>query len=141
MLRKITVLFISLLTFGLLGAPNALASRDLIVFKTNAPLEVPGRVLAPGKYTVVNLDTTANSGVIEIQNSRGKAVGDFLTEPVARASAVGHTVLKLQKEANSPDRIRYFIPAGNSNGYSFIYPTAPVETARTNAGAVINTNG
>ena len=119
MLRRLAVLFLSLATFGLLAAPSAFAVRQLIVFKTNVPLEIPGRVIGPGTYTVINVNTADNSGPIEIQNAKGQALGEFLTEPVMRANPATHTVLDLQKQADAPARIKDFVPAGRC-------PTRPV---------------
>lgn len=124
MLRKIAVLLVSFLAFGLLATPSAFADPELIVFKTNAPLEVPGMVIEPGTYSVMNMTPNDNSGVLAIENARGQTVGQFMAEPITRENAVGHTVLDLQKEAHSPDRIDYFIPSGSEQGYKLLYPTA-----------------
>lgn len=131
MFRKLAVLSLALASFAILAAPNALAERPLMVFKTNAPLEIPGRVLKPGTYTLVNLNSIGLNGPIGIQNARGDDVGQFLMEPVRRANIASNGVLKLEKQENAPARIESFIPAGGTFGYKFVYPNRAVQPEGT----------
>lgn len=141
MFRRLAVLILSALTFGLLAAPSAFAMRQLIVFHTNVPLEVPGRVLNPGTYSIVQVSSVEGAGPVEIQNSHGKGIGDFLIQQVVRETPVNHTVLHLQKQADAPARIQYFIPKGHETGFKFLYPTqaSPAGTAQAgNASVKVN---
>jgi hypothetical protein len=126
MFRKLAVLFLAFATFGIIAVPNALAERSLMIFKTNVPLEVPGRVLAPGTYSLVKLNGIANNGPIAIQTLRGKFLGQYVMQPIARVHVEPHQVLKLQKQAHAPARIDYFVQAGRMDGYQFMYARPPM---------------
>lgn len=122
MLKKMAIAFLSIVTFGLLAAPNALAQQEILTFKTNAPLELPGKVIDAGKYDVFQLDPNDGTGPVEITKANGQAIGDFMTVPVRRKHESNSTVFKLQKEPESPARVKYFIPSDSNYGFALMYP-------------------
>lgn len=126
MFRKVSVLVVAFLSFAVLAAPSAFAERALMIFKTNVPLEIPGIVLNPGTYTLVNMNSIDLNGPIGIQNSRGKIIGQYLMQPVRRANASSKSVLEVQKQADAPARIKELIPGSGAFGYQFMYSHPPV---------------
>ena len=131
MFRKLAVLSLALASFAVLAAPNALAERALMVFKTNVPLEIPGIVLRPGTYTLTNINSIDLNGPIAIQNARGVTVCQCMMEPIRVANTTTKSILKVKRQEHAPARIESFIPAGGMYGYKFIYTTRAVRPEGT----------
>jgi hypothetical protein len=124
MFRYKTIFAFFVMIFGFAITPRALANTELISFKTNVPLELPGRVIGPGRYYVTRLGSVDDHRAVEITNSKGIGVGVFMTDPVEHLDPARHTYLKLQKQADAPPRVNYFMQVGSDYGYKFDYPNA-----------------
>ena len=119
MLQKIFTVACALVLFGAMAVPSAFGMDDMLNFKTNAPLELPGRVIPAGKYQIMNATPTQDMPVVEVLNSKGKFFGFYHVEDVRGSSA---NPVKVKKEKNSVDRLSEFFSPDSGTGYRFEYP-------------------
>lgn len=117
----------AMFAFLLLGAvltPRANADEDQqsVKFTTNAPLEVPGRVLPAGHY-VIRLQGNGGS-VAGLWNASGtKFYGYFDTIPVSRYRGISKPEVDFSKmSAGNPERLKEWFVPGNSTGHELLYP-------------------
>ncbi len=119
MSRKcVAIAVVALLTLVLL--PAAFADTNLaVVLHVFHPITVPGRVLAPGKYTVnfVNQDYS----IVEIRDMRGNSLGLFQVIDASRERPTDSVEVDVQHVAGVPRIESWFLP-GSSMGWQFEYP-------------------
>lgn len=120
MLNKMMALAFTLVLFGLIAVPSAFANNDMLNFSTNAPIELPGRVIPAGKYQIFDVTPNNSVPIVEVLNAKtDKPVGLF---PLQDVNGSPHNLIKLQKERNSVDRLSEFFVPGTNMGYKFQYP-------------------
>lgn len=94
------------------------------VFTFSAPVEVPGKVLAPGTYVfkLANLETDRN--MVEIYNQdETKLLGLFLTVPDYRMVPPSKPLIRFEETAaGNPEAIRAWFYPGDNYGNAFVYP-------------------
>ena len=128
MKRKSMAVVFSLILFGtMLVVPRAnadLGNEQMFVNIKNGPVEVPGKVLDPGRYDLQF--TSLEHNVLEITTANGKEpVGFFEVIPVWRAKATDQTKLELSEPGrDSVARLNEFFYPGDNTGYEFVYPHA-----------------
>jgi hypothetical protein len=122
MLRKVLSISFTLLLFGVLAVPSALAMQPLITFKTNQPVELPGRVLPAGSYSILNATPNASDPVLLVLNSHNKSVGFYQTEGVWAPKSPDKVVIKMQPERGSVARLKEFFTPNDNVGYVLQYP-------------------
>jgi hypothetical protein len=115
----------SLFLFGTMLVPSAnadLGNEKMIVKVEKGAVEVPGRVLGPGRYDLQF--TSLEHNVLEIRTANGKnAVGFFEVVPVWRAHATNNVKVELSEPSrNSIARVTEFFYPGANTGYEFLYP-------------------
>lgn len=126
---------------GIVLVPSARADQDNkeVRFKVNGPVEVPGRVLNPGRYDLRLMGN--GSTVAGLWNAKGnKFYGYFDTIPVTREHR-GHLRVELAGSgANAPKRLSQWFYPGDKTGNELIYSAnKPVETAsRTSPSEMAN---
>ncbi len=94
------------------------------------PVEIPGRVLEPGKYVLRFVDDEHH--FVEIQMAGGAQVGMYQVVPISRAVRKDNVQLVVAKQAGSvPELTAFFYPDAKT-GYKFLYPKSQsIEAAKT----------
>jgi len=106
-------------------APKAGADEwDKLTYVTiNAPVEVPGVVLPPGRYVFKLVDSSSDRHIVQVQNDRQNhtfatilAINDYRVVPA------GHTVFTFyETPAGQPKAIREWFYPGDNFGQEFVY--------------------
>jgi hypothetical protein len=115
--------------FALLGGmlvPSARADQDnnAILFSVSGPVEIPGRLLEPGKYELRLMGD--GSTIAEVWKADGsRFYGFFDTMPAARTHAVSRArVVVAASNTASPKRIEAWFYPGHRQGNQLLYPDA-----------------
>ena len=122
-----------LATLAPVGMPNARASEsDWDTFMTfSAPVEIPGMVLAPGKYEFRILDYTGSGYLVVVRNSDGDYLEAIQAESIHRTKTTDKTVVNLEiRNPKSPEAIKSWFYPGEDYGVEFVYPK-PNKSAST----------
>ena len=120
----------SLLFLGMLvtvGLPNAKADEgNLDTFLTfSAPVQVPGMVLAAGRYEFRTLGNQELSNEVEIYNSKGQFITMVQANPTYRLRPTSKTVVTLEKiEPGNPEAVQTWFYPDRNYGFEFLYPKA-----------------
>ncbi|MBI3948918.1 MAG: hypothetical protein HY314_00455 [Acidobacteria bacterium] len=127
----------SLFCLGLLSAsftPAAKADEwnEKTIVTFTEPVEVPGRVLPPGRYVFRLLDSPGNRNIAQIFNedmtelyATVLAVSDFRPRPSDEAT------ITLVRNGSAPRFVKEWFYPGKLHGHEFIYPEERgVELAR-----------
>jgi hypothetical protein len=122
MFRKLLGIGFALVLGGAFAVPSAFAMQDMLNFKTNGPIEIPGRVIPAGKYSVMDATPDSSMPVVEIVNQKGHSYGFYQMEDVQRLNAPGRVIVKLKPEENSVARLKEFFTPDSNIGYEFEYP-------------------
>jgi len=125
------------LLFGLVSlVPAAKADewdkRTTVTF--NEPVEIPGRVLPAGTYTMRLLDNSAERDIVQFFNQdETRLVDTVMAIPDYRLEPTGKTVITFEERAgNSPEAIKDWFYPGDEYGVEFVYPkTHPALTAQS----------
>jgi hypothetical protein len=96
-------------------------------FQFNEPVQIPGKVLAPGKYVFELVDSGSSRNNVEVfsEDSNGKeslvtiiqAVPAHLSKTPDRA-----TIQFEERPAGSPEAIHSWFYPGDNTGWGFVYP-------------------
>jgi hypothetical protein len=95
-------------------------------FQFNEPVEIPGKVLMPGKYVFELLDSDSNRYMVQIfsEDSKGK---ESLIETIQavpdQASTIRSkpTIQFEERPAGSPEAIHSWFYPGDRTGWEFVY--------------------
>lgn len=117
-------------------------------FEFSGPVQVPGKVLAPGKYVFQLVDSEADRNIVQIfsENSNGKdtLVATLMVIPDYMENTPDKPIIHFdERPAGAPEAIHSWFYPGQNTGWEFVYPTeqapqitsnvaaapAPVETA------------
>jgi hypothetical protein len=95
----------------------------------SAPVEVPGKVLTPGKYTFRLLDSESDRNIVEIYsedaNGNQKLVATILAVPDYRQDTPDKPIVNFEERAaGSPEAIRSWFYPGDNMGWEFVYSKA-----------------
>jgi hypothetical protein len=116
---------LTLMTAVLVPQARADQANREILFRTDAPIEVPGRVLDPGRYELKLVGI--NDHVAGLWNARGsKFYGFFDTIPVDRQHAGKLKVDLSGSGENAPKRLSEWFYPGDKTGYELLYPNSPM---------------
>jgi hypothetical protein len=120
----LAMLCVALLTFGF--APTATSDEwnKKTIVTTNAPIEVPGKVLPPGTYVFKLLDSTANRNIVQIFDKDEKQLyATILAIPNYRQEPSDKPLIQLdERPSNSPEAIKAWFYPGDQYGQEFVYP-------------------
>ena len=96
-------------------------------FQFSAPVEIPGRVLAPGKYVfqIADVDTSLNIVQVFAEDSNGN--DSLVTTVFARSDYRPQTpdkpILTFEdRPAGKPEAVHSWFYPGESRGWEFVYP-------------------
>jgi hypothetical protein len=95
----------------------------------SAPVEVPGQVLAAGKYVFRLLDSESDRNIVEIfsedANGNQKLVTTIPAIPDYRQDTPDKPVVNFEERASgSPEAIHSWFYPGDNTGWAFVYPKA-----------------
>ncbi len=125
MKRKWFALAFCLMLIGAFFVPKAKANsgnEEMILTISKAPLELPGHVLAPGKYQLKFTDLEHQEVLVESANG-SQPVGFFSVIPVTRNHITENPQFNIAEPAKgSIARLDGFFYPGRTTGYDFIYP-------------------
>jgi LPXTG-motif cell wall-anchored protein len=112
--------------FGTMLAPNALADQwnKRTILTVNEPVQVPGKVLQPGKYVMKLLDSPANRHIVQIFNGdESNIVTTILALPNYRLEPTGKTEFGFwETPPGQPRALRAWFYPGDNFGQEFAYP-------------------
>jgi hypothetical protein len=126
-LRVVGFLGISLLGISSLALRRARADdlNKRAEFQFQTPVEVSGKVLAPGNY-VFQLVETSDLNVVQIlredTGGRETLVKTVATSPEYRRVAPGRPVINLERAHSGREVIHSWYYAGENWGWKFNYP-------------------
>jgi len=122
-------LLFAVASLGLLGvalAPAALAGEwDKLTYLTvNEPIQVPNKVLPPGKYAMRLLDSPGDRHVVQIFNAdQTHLETTILAIPNYRLQPTGKTVFTFwETPPGQPKALRAWFYPGDNFGQEFAYP-------------------
>jgi len=125
--RKLFAIAFCLVLLGGIAVPSAKAdtgNEEMTFIVKNGPIELPGRVLQPGRYDMKFIDLEHH--VVLVTKADGSApIGFFDVVPISRARLKDNAQLQLSKSAKAaPDRLRDFFYPDLHTGYKFMYPNS-----------------
>jgi hypothetical protein len=112
------------------------------ILTVNEPIQVPGKVLQPGKYVMRLLDSPSNRHIVQIFNEREDQLQTtVLAIPNYRLQPSGNTEFQWwEVPAGQPRAMRAWFYPGDNFGQEFAYPkTAAVQIATSNNASVPTT--
>src|SRR5581483_5976921 len=112
--------------FGAMLAPNALADQwnKRTILTVNTPIQVPGKVLQPGKYVMKLMDSPSNRHIVQIYNGdESNIVTTILALPNYRLEPTGKTEFGFwETPPGQPRALRAWFYPGDNFGQEFAYP-------------------
>jgi len=105
------------------------------VLTFNAPVEIPGHVLAAGTYVFKLFDSDSERNVVQVFTQDEKqlvatiiAIRDYRQEPT------GDTVVRFEERSSgSPEALHSWFYPGDNYGVQFVYPKAEQQYAERSA--------
>jgi len=119
-------------------APSAMADQwnKRTIITVGEPIQVPGKVLQPGKYVMKLMDSPANRHIVQIFNEdESQLQTTILAIPNYRLQPTGKTEFGWwETPAGQPKALRAWFYPGDNFGQEFAYPKNEAVTiaARTN---------
>jgi len=111
---------------GLLSMTGAMADQwnKKTYLTVNEPIQVPGKVLQPGRYVMRLLDSPANRHIVQIYNDREDQLQTtVLAIPNYRMQPTGKTEFQWwETPAGQPKAMRAWFYPGDNFGQEFAYP-------------------
>jgi hypothetical protein len=96
-------------------------------FQFGSRVEIPGKVLTPGKYVFQLLDSGSNRNTVlvfsEDSNGNESLVTTILTVPVHVSSTPGKPTIQFEERpSGSPEAIHSLFYPGDNTGWELVYP-------------------
>ena len=96
-------------------------------FQFSAPVEIPGKVLAPGKYVFELANDESDSNIVQIfsEDSKGNLslVENVSTIPDYISNIPDKPIVRFEERpAGSPEAIHSWFYPGDNTGWEFVYP-------------------
>jgi hypothetical protein len=100
-----------------------------IEFQFSAPVEIPGKVLTPGKYVFQLADSQSDRSIVEVfsQDSNGKEslVTTIFAVPDYIENVPDKPVIHFEeRRSGTPEAIHSWFYPGEHTGWEFVYPKA-----------------
>jgi hypothetical protein len=137
--KSMKQLVLAVASIGLLGvaiAPSARADQwnKKTILTVNETIQVPNKVLPPGKYVIKLLDSPSNRHVVQIfDGDETHLLTTILAIPNYRLQPTGKTVFGFwETPPGQPKALRAWFYPGDNFGQEFAYPkSAAVQIAAT----------
>jgi hypothetical protein len=118
-----------LLALGFLVTKPVLADgwNKKIEFQLSVPVEIPGRVLTPGKYVFQVADGQTDRSLVQVftEDSTGNEslVATILTIPDRTLNTPEQATLRFEeRHSGGPEAIHSWFYPGENTGWEFVYP-------------------
>jgi hypothetical protein len=122
-------LALGIATLGMVGAalaPNMLADEwnKKTILNVNESIQVPNKVLPPGKYVMKLLDSQSNRHIVQIFNGdETRLITTVLAIPNYRLEPTGKTKFQFwETPPGQPKALRAWFYPGDNFGQEFAYP-------------------
>jgi hypothetical protein len=139
-------LVLALASIGLLGvaiAPSARADQwnKKTILTVNETIQVPNKVLPPGKYVIKLLDSPSNRHVVQIfDGDETHLLTTILAIPNYRLQPTGKTVFGFwETPPGQPKALRAWFYPGDNFGQEFAYPKSAAVQIAASAHAPVPT--
>jgi hypothetical protein len=139
-------LVLAVASIGLLGvaiAPSARADQwnKKTILTVNETIQVPNKVLPPGKYVIKLLDSPSNRHVVQIFNGdESQLLTTILAIPNYRLQPTGKTVFGFwETPPGQPKALRAWFYPGDNFGQEFAYPKSAAVQIAASAHAPVPT--
>lgn len=139
-------LVLAVASIGLLGvaiAPSARADQwnKKTILTVNETIQVPNKVLPPGKYVIKLLDSPSNRHVVQIFNGEEtQLLTTILAIPNYRLQPTGKTVFGFwETPPGQPKALRAWFYPGDNFGQEFAYPKSAAVQIAASAHAPVPT--
>jgi hypothetical protein len=115
---------LGLASLALAPSANADQWNKKTIITVNEPIQVPGKVLQPGKYVMKLLDSPSNRHIVQIFNEREDQLQTtILALPNYRLQPTGETEFQWwETPAGQPRALRAWFYPGDNFGQEFAYP-------------------
>ena len=99
------------------------------ILEFSGPVEVPGKVLTPGKYVFKIADSESDRSIVEIfsedANGNQKLVATIPAIPDYRENTPDKPIVHFEERVSgSPEAIHSWYYPGDNTGWEFVYPKA-----------------
>lgn len=122
-------LALAVATFGLMGAALAPTMKadewnKKTILTVNEPIQVPNKVLPPGKYVIKLLDSPSNRHIVQVFNGdESHLITTVLAIPNYRLEPTGKTQFQFwETPPGQPKALRAWFYPGDNFGQEFAYP-------------------
>jgi hypothetical protein len=125
MLRKISTALAGIALFALATATAPASTYNKKTYLTvDKTIEVPGAVLAPGKYVMRLVDSDSNRHIVQFLNeAEDKVLSTVIAIPNTRLRPTGETEFAwYETPAGQPAAMRAWFYPGDNFGQEFAYP-------------------
>jgi hypothetical protein len=97
-------------------------------FQLGAPAEIPGKVLAPGKYVFELADRQSERNVVRVfsedSNGNESLIATVFANPVQVSKTPDKPLIHFEERpAGTPEAIRSWFYPGDNTGWEFVYST------------------
>lgn len=115
---------LGLATFVATQTAQADSWNKKTIITVNEPIQVPGKVLQPGKYVIKLMDSPSNRHIVQIFNEReDQLITTILAIPNYRLQPTGKTEFQWwETPAGQPKALRAWFYPGDNFGQEFAYP-------------------
>jgi hypothetical protein len=98
-----------------------------MVLNFNEPVQVPGKVLQPGKYVFRLADSNSDRNIVQIFSVDERGHQDFvstiLTVPDFRVTTPDKPIIQFEeRHVGDPEAIKSWFYPGDNYGWHFVYP-------------------
>jgi hypothetical protein len=128
---------------GLALVPDARADvwNKKTILTVNEPIQVPGKVLEPGKYVMKLMDSPSNRHIVQVFNEdESQLLTTVLALPNYRLQPTGDTTFTFwETVSGEPKPLRSWFYPGDNFGQEFAYPKDKATTIAKSAGESVPT--
>ena len=123
--------FLLTASLALIGLSMKTATADEwdkeMTLRFSAPVQVPGKVLQPGKYVFRLADSNSNRNIVQIFSVDERGQQDFVatiqTVPDFRLDTPDKPIVQLEeRHLGDPEAIKSWFYPGDNYGWHFVYP-------------------
>ena len=96
-------------------------------FQFSGPVEIPGKLLAPGKYVFQLVDSDSDRNIVEVfsedSNGRDTLIATLLTIPDYIQKTPDKAIVHFEeRHSGTPEAIHSWYYPGENTGWQFVYP-------------------
>jgi hypothetical protein len=123
--------FLLIACLALIGSSTKTATADEwnkeMILKFSAPVQVPGKVLQPGKYVFRLADSNSDRNIVQIfsvdDQGRQDFVATILTVSDYRMETPDKPIVQFEeRHLGDPEAIKSWFYPGDNYGWHFVYP-------------------